>query len=127
MNETLAIILPLPVRVLSPNCQVATPGGRFAKASATKRYRRITREAVEAEQIETAPWGKVVVDVVFYHKVKRRRDEDNAMGSLKAVYDGIVDSGLVPDDERRYMRRSIPEFKIDKAHPRVELFIRRIE
>ncbi len=126
MNESVTIILPLPKKILSPNCQVATPGGRFAKAAATKKYRRITKEAVEDEQIDTAPWEKVLVHVVFFHKINRRRDEDNAMGSLKAVYDGIVDSGLVKDDERKYMRRSMPNFKIDKEFPRVELQIENI-
>ena len=127
MSEEIRIILNLPVRVLSPNCTIATVGGRFAKASATKRYRKVAREAIEAECIETMPWPVVTVCAVFYFATNRRRDQDNAMGSLKAAYDGIVDSGLVVDDDYEHMKRGVPEFFIDKKSPRVELTISRNE
>jgi len=122
-DETLTIVLPLPARVLQPNCTIGSFGGRMMKAAATKRYRRLAREAIEAEQIETAPWQRVEVCAAFYFASRRRRDQDNAIGSLKAAYDGIVDSGLVPDDDYEHMKRMPPTFKIDKEHPRVELTI----
>ena len=127
MTEELTIILPLPKKVLSPNSPTYTIGGRYAKAAATKKYRRIAKEAVEVEQIDTAPWVKVLVEVTFFHETNRKRDTDNAMGSLKAVYDGIVDSGLVSDDDREHMQRREPEFLIDKKSPRVELTITRLK
>lgn len=77
--------------------------------------------------LEDIPWERVDVSVVFYHKTKRRRDEDNAIGSLKAAYDGIVDAGLVGDDDWKHMSRKIPEFRVDKTFPRVELLLERIE
>lgn len=125
--ESVTIVLPLPVKVLSPNCAVATPGGRFAKAAATKKYRRLAKEAVEAEQIETAPWEKVSVKAFFYWKDRRRRDPDNATSSLKAAYDGVVDSGLVIDDDYKHMRREPPIFSADRNYPRVELTIARLQ
>lgn len=124
--ESVTIILPLPTKVLSPNCAVATTGGRFAKASATKRFRELAKEAVENECITTAPWGEVLVEVTFFHSNKRRRDQDNSMGSLKAVYDGIVDAGLVADDTPGHMKRAMPIFSFDKIYPRVMLDITRI-
>ena len=96
------------------------------KASASKRYRRLACEAVEAEQIETFPWSACSVKAEFFHKTKRRRDEDNAIGSLKAAYDGIVDAGLVPDDDYAHMRREPPDFEIDRNWPRVVLSITRV-
>ena len=127
MNESITIVLPLPARVLQPNCTVGSIGGRFMKASATKRYRLVTCVEVELNRIETAPWSKVSVKVTFFHTAKRRRDEDNAIGSLKAVYDGIVDAGLVADDDWEHMSREAPRFRIDKKHPRVELTITRMD
>ena len=126
LKETVTIVLPLPKRVLSPNFPSFTPGGRFAKVAATKKYRRLAKEAIEDEQIETAPWEKVRVEAIFYFKTKRERDTDNAMGSIKAAYDGIVDSGLVLKDTPEYMKRGEPEFLRDKDHPRVELTITRM-
>jgi len=125
MGESIVVVLPLPPRVLSPNCAVATPGGRFKKAAAAKRYRRLAREATEAERL--TPWIKASVTPRFFFPTKRRRDEDNAIASLKAAYDGIVDAGLLPDDDHTHMQRERPEFGIDCDHPRVELWIGRIQ
>lgn len=126
-KESVTIVLPLPARVLSPNCTIGTMRGRFMKAAATKKYRRIAREAVEAEGIESAPWEMVDIRVAFFHSTNRKRDQDNAIGSLKAAYDGIVDSGLVEDDDYEHMRRMSPVFSVDKENPRVELTITRRE
>jgi crossover junction endodeoxyribonuclease RusA len=95
------------------------------KAAATKKLRRLAKEAVEAEDIQTAPWSFVVVYPTFYHATKRRRDEDNHQGMLKAAYDGIVDAGLVDDDDSKHMSKQPPVFVIDKNTPRVELSIAR--
>ncbi len=125
--ESVVIVLPLPGGLLSPNHTIGSMGGRFAKAGAIKKYRRVAREAVQEEGIETAPWGKASVEATFYFKDKRKRDQDNAIGSLKAAYDGIVDSGLLKDDDWDSMEREKPRQKIDRKHPRVELTIKRLE
>lgn len=96
------------------------------KAAAIKRYRRLAREAVEEANIESAPWERVIVEVAFFFKDSRRRDQDNAMGSLKAVYDGIVDAGLVDDDDYKHMKRTNVDFSTDKKYPRVDLTITRV-
>ena len=95
------------------------------KAASTKKFRRLAREAIEAECIETSPWGKVSVSAIFYYKDKRRRDPDSAIGSLKAAYDGLVDGGIVEDDDYDHMTRMPPKFLIDSKYPRVELTIKR--
>ena len=96
------------------------------KASATKRYRRLTCEAVEEEQVENTPWECCAVEATFYFKTERRRDQDNAMGSLKSAYDGIVDAGLVEDDDFEHMKRLYVDFEIDKKYQRVDLKITRV-
>jgi Holliday junction resolvase RusA-like endonuclease len=124
--EKFRIILELPPKVLSPNWTVGTTGGRFKKASAFKRYKRRAAEAVESCGIESFPWKYVHVEAEFFHKVKRKRDEDNAMGSLKAAYDGLVVAGVTADDDSQHMKREIPKFNKDTEDPRVELTITRI-
>jgi hypothetical protein len=125
--ESIAIILPIPNKVLQPNCTLASFGGRMMKASAIKRYRRLAREAVEAENVASAPWRVVGVQAEFHYQIQRKRDEDNAVGALKSAYDGIVDSGLVSNDDYEHMHREIPKFIIDKTEPCVILTITRIE
>ena len=127
ISEQVTIILPLPGGLLSPNCTIGSIGGRFAKAAAIKKYRRLAEEAVEAENIETSPWRAVTVQATFFFKDHRRRDPDNAAGSLKAAYDGIVDAGLVADDDYEHMTRMPPVFSHDRYYPRVELVITRLQ
>lgn len=122
-SESITIILPLPPKVLSPNYPTATWGGRFKRVAATRRQRRLAREAVEACCVETAPWEKVEVTAFFYFKTDARRDPDNANGSLKAAYDGIVDAGLVVDDDWKHMKRMPPVCIIDPLSLRVVLDI----
>lgn len=124
-SETIVIMLPLPPKVLSPNCPVASWGGRFMKAAATKKYRRLAKEAVLDCRVETAPWNKVEVETFFYHKVNRQRDDDNALGSLKAAFDGIVDAGLVLDDDSLHMKRWPPKFKKDRSKEAGVIFVMR--
>ena len=136
IQESVRIMLPLPAKVLHPNFTVATMGGRLMKARATKRYRRLAFEAIaEMEDFDVVPdvtseaplWKKASVKTIFHHKTKRKRDEDNAKGSLKAAFDGVVDSGLILDDDSEHLTHETPEFKIDKEYPRVELTFTRME
>ena len=122
--ESVKIILPLPKGVLSPNFSVASRRMMFAKAATIKAYRRKAMQAIEAERIETMPWGKVELEATFYFRTTRERDDDNAMGSLKAACDGIVDAGLVLKDDYEHMKRMPPKFYKDSVYPRVEILIR---
>lgn len=126
-SECVLIILPLPPRILQPNAAYHTTGGHFAKAAATKRYRHLAREATEEQEIETGPWEMVHVTPTFYHKDKRKRDDDNAVAALKAARDGIVGAGLVADDSHEHWITMPAVFNVDKANPRVELLIERIQ
>jgi Holliday junction resolvase RusA-like endonuclease len=106
---------------------IASQAGRFMKAAAAKKCRRLAKEAIEAEEVQTLPWEYVIVHANFYHSTKRRRDEDNYQGMLKAAYDGLVDAGLVADDDSKHMSKQPPRFLLDKDYPRVELFIERLK
>jgi len=99
----------------------------MAKASASKKYREEARIAAEGARVDTAPWKVAEVKAVFYHKVKRRRDDVNHLQMLKPAYDGVVDSGLLPDDDSEHLKTLTPEFKIDRECPRVELTFTRKE
>lgn len=126
MKESAIIVLPLPARVLSPNCPVASMRGRYAKAAASKRYRKLARE--ETKQLCIAkPWNLCTVTAFFYHKTKRRRDDVNHLAMLKPAYDGCVEGGLIVDDSAEHLKTQTPEFHIDKKNPRVELVFKRLD
>lgn len=58
---------------------------------------------------------KLRVQLVYIPGTNRRRDTDNLWPTLKAICDGIVDAGLVPDDTPEWMEK--PEPKIGPVTP----------
>ena len=88
--------IPFPPAILSPN---ARPN-RYALAKAKRDYReRCGWAGIAARQRHgSALVPPVEAMVVFFVPDKRRRDEDNLRASLKAAWDGLVDSGLLEDD-----------------------------
>lgn len=124
--ETVTVVLPLPPAVLSPNCPSGTRGGRFARAAAAKKYKRTAVEAAERQNIwET--WRRATVQASFYHKTERRRDDVNHLAMLKPAYDGLVESGLLADDDSRHLTTLPAIFGVDRENPRVELHLTRLE
>ena len=124
MNESVVIVLPLPARILSPNCPAGTRGGRFARAAAAKKYKRAAFFAT-LDAARDMHFDKANVLAKFYHKTKRRRDDVNHLAMLKSAYDGVVDAGLLPDDDREHLRTVGAEFFVDTKNPRVELIFTR--
>lgn len=125
--ETVTIILPLPPAVLSPNNPPGSRGGRFAIYSASKKQRKLAKEATLEQRIESAPWQKATVQATFVHKQKRRRDDVNHSAMLKSAYDGVVDAGLLVDDDSEHLTTLPPLFRIDKVVSRVEMQFERLE
>lgn len=124
-QETVTIVLPLPPAILSPNRIHATRGGRIARYSTSKKYRTMAKVMTLATGV--SGWQKATVQAAFFHKINRRRDDINAMQMMKSAYDGIVDAGLIPDDDHTHLTTLPATFGIDKVNPRVELKFRRVE
>ena len=124
-TETITIVLPLPPQCLSPNRTHATRGGRFKTAAASKKCRKQARKASIEQQIADTPWAFASVRATFYHKQIRRRDDVNHLAMLKPAYDGIVDAGILLDDDANHLQTLPPRFKIDKKTSRVELTLKK--
>lgn len=70
---------------------------------------------------------RIAVGLTYVPRDKRRRDPDNLVVPLfKALCDGIVDAGIVPDDTPAYMVRSMPVILPPDGDPRLTLTIREI-
>lgn len=52
---------------------------------------------------------RVDVGLTWFVTDGRKRDADNLAPTLKALCDGLVDAGVVPDDTPGYMRKLMPE------------------
>lgn len=94
-----------------------------AKARLTKQVRERVAWLCLAEHL---PRGldRIEVLLVVHPKDRRRRDGDNYVATLKPCLDGLVDHGLVPDDNSDHVRFGVVIAGVDRADPRVELVIR---
>lgn len=91
----------VPPKELNPNARVHY----MTRATWTARYRALTylycQEEKEAHGWGT--WNRAVLSLEFRYKTERRRDYGNAFAAAKALIDGIVDAGLVPDDDTKHL------------------------
>ena len=136
----IAIALPLPSSAIQTNKPPLTAGGRMARAASTKSYRAKAKAAtLKAMDTTTAddegreiverldPWPAARARLAFYWPKANRRDIRNAEAAMKAAYDGIVDAGLIPDDDEKHLTHDPTTFHIDAACPRVEIHLTRME
>ncbi len=115
----LVLRLPWPPKELSPNVQVHWG----TKKRATAQYRQDCFLA--AREAFGPPFGPapalVTAAVVFVVPNRRRRDLDNAMASIKAGFDGLVDASLLVDDSSEHLRLAAPEMRYEKGERYVEV------
>ena len=70
----------------------------------------------------TAP---VEVSFIWYCQ-NRKADPDNIRFSAKYILDGLTTSGILPNDNFKWIRGFQDRFEIDKTDPRVEVTLREI-
>ena len=84
------------------------------------------RDAAEGQGVESGLWARATVELRFFHAKKNRRDDVNFMAAMKPAYDGLVDAGLLEDDDAKHLTTLGAAFELDKDAPRVELLVRRV-
>lgn len=101
MNATYVIQLPFDKPTLTLN-------QRLHYREVAKRSKAL--RAIAAESAAHVPrMLRCRVELYWFVTDRRRRDEDNPVPTLKALCDGIVDAGVVPDDTPEYMKKMMPE------------------
>ena len=95
---------------------------RMAEAKITRELRTLMHyRALYA----IAPMERCEVELVWIVKDKRKRDEENIVPVLKALCDGLVDAGIVPDDTPEFMVKRMPAIRyIWDAEPRFEFTVK---
>jgi crossover junction endodeoxyribonuclease RusA len=76
------------------------------KAKATQQVR--DDADVLARQARIPRCAFIRTTLVYEPRDKRRRDPINLIATLKAVQDGLVDAGVVPDDTPAYVETATP-------------------
>lgn len=121
----ITVSVPLPPNELSPNGRA-----HWAAAHREKRRQKLSAWAQATEAVGGAPprWEHARVTTTYYVRDKRglKRDEDNALASLKAAFDGIAEAGVVANDRGLHHDERI-RFEIDSENPRVEIVVEPVE
>lgn len=79
-----------------------------AKTVAAIRHESATR----ARSLGIGSQRYITVQLHYRPRDKRIRDRSNLLGTQKPLLDGLVDAGVVPDDDDRYVDEQMP-----KIHP----------
>lgn len=79
-----------------------------AKAKLTRQVRATAEVRARRDLIRTMSHQVIVVQLTWVVRDKRRRDSDNIYPTFKAMCDGLVDAGIVPDDTPEYMDKRAP-------------------
>lgn len=117
MNQ-ITITLPPPNSKLHAHAK----GHWRSKAKATKALRNeACLLAIMEQRGRRVKWKKAKVTYRFYFANRRRRDAANAVQAMKPAIDGVVDSGLLPDDCWEVLEIAGVECHVDRKNPRTEL------
>ncbi len=100
----------------------------MAKARAVKVYREqcgweAVEQSLDAEHVTICLNSPVLATVTFHVTDKRRRDLDNLMASIKPLWDGIVDAGILQDDSAEYLRHGPPSLVRQIDPPPIEAYV----
>jgi Holliday junction resolvase RusA-like endonuclease len=86
-------------------------------------WRDAAHWAARAERLPKIRKAQIIATLHFADR--RRRDPHNYYPTLKAIVDGLVDHGLLPDDSHQYLIG--PDIRMgEPGVPRVQLYIREI-
>ena len=119
MNNSITIILPPPDSRLHAHAK----GHWRPKAAATKQLRQMAH--MMAKQASRGQiWASATIEYRFLFPDFRRRDQANAIHAMKAAVDGVVDSGLIPDDDWTHLRIVSVICDVDRKRPRTEMVFR---
>ena len=118
MPKTITLRLPWFPRELSPN--VARRLHWAAKAKAAKAYRELCGWEARLQHPVPLHLGSTMFNslalatTTFHVDTKRRYDLDNLMASLKPMWDGIVDAGILQDDSTEHLRHAESKLIVGK-------------
>ena len=95
------------------------------RAHLTKQVRGATLDLTQ----QFPAMRRIQVELTWWVNDNRRRDADNVVPTLKAICDGLVDAGIVPDDTPEFMDKLMPRIQfVDKEIMAacLQLFVREL-
>lgn len=111
---------------VNPKLHAHNTGHWRVKSKAVRELRELSF-ALTLEQLRgrRVTWQAAVLDYTFVVADRRRRDEANMIQATKPAIDGIVDTGLIPDDD--WIRLHINSVHVVIGPPGVVLTLQQVD
>lgn len=112
-----------------PAAEWLTSNGRYHWASRARRTRKLrTRAALAARAARVPPMVRARITVYVHGRTRVRTDPANVYPAIKACVDGLVDVGVLPDDDAAHldgpdMRLGDPDPHLPTGHHRLTVNI----
>ena len=117
--QRITITLPLPDSSMSGHAK----GHWRGSANRTKLARNHAHVLALAAGVPASPFLQAVINFEFFVPDLCRRDTMNMMHGCKAYVDGIVDAGVMVDDDWKILAVGKTTVSVDRDNPRVEITI----
>lgn len=86
-----------------------------------QKWKEFIRFFVEEQGYSNLHIDKCEIHQIIYYPNNRRHDIDNS--TPKFILDGLVESGMIQDDDCKHITKLTLECKIDLQNPRTELLV----
>lgn len=121
------LVMPYPDSVLMQALSPHTNGrSNYKKVKATKEMRK-NAHTLASQIVNDVKWERARIFYRFYKSNKGTLDESNMIQRMKAAVDGIVDTGLIPDDSNKHLEIGPVHSGVDKINPRIEIVLQRLQ
>lgn len=94
---------------------------RFIAANIKKKETGYCKEAAEASGIELQEDIFPLAVLITWYVKNKRKDADNIAFAKKFILDGLVEAGILPNDNRKYIQGFADIVKEDKEYQRIEI------
>lgn len=107
---------PIPLLMLIPPGEWLTANGRYHWAERKTRTRLLRQRAhLAARQAHLPHLEHARLTVYVHTRTRTRMDPLNAAPTVKAVVDGLIDWGLLPDDDHEHLEG--PDLRRGRTRP----------
>lgn len=113
--QTWTVGIPSSLRLITSNHRLHWA----AQARATRAIRHAAKLLAKSARIPALPRAKVVAE--YRPADRRRRDPANWYPSVKAAIDGLVDAGVLPDDDAAHLLG--PDMRLGAVLRPAQLFL----
>lgn len=85
-----------------------------------QRWKNLMKWFVADQGYSNLRIDKCEIKQIIYYPTNRRHDIDNSVP--KFILDGLVESGMIIDDDSKHITKLTLECFVDKENPRTELY-----